>query len=430
MNGSVLDVAIGILVLFLVPSVMASAVVETIGGFLHRRQKHLWDSLDLLLGNTSAGRDPDLRIVHEIYKTPFVTGLVRPTDRRFFDPANPNSRTRAPRRGLGPMRLTAAARNRAAERSSTTNDEQRNRRFYGPAFIAPTEFANALLAVVRPGGEVESSLAALKSRATSGNATEVAIEGLRSPLDVLRTTSEQFEAHNLRAGIERIEAAGRTINVPDLRAAVDAIDTEVRRLTHGELTRAEVISAFRMLPTNLQTKLGAVLAEAGDSFVEVRTSVENWFDRNMTASSQWYRRQTRWFLFIAGFALACTLNIDAVQATATLYRDRDARSSLVAEAQQIFDAECIGTQPPPGPESATADQGDQRAKQELACLRDGVDGAIRLPIGWTDTNWHGTTKLSRPLGWLAVAAGVTLGAPFWFDLLGRALKFRSSKQAS
>ena len=78
-NVPVFDVAIGMFLLFFVASLLASAVVEAIGGFLHRRQKHLWDSLDLLLGNTSIADDVAVRrIVNDVYQQPFITGLVRP----------------------------------------------------------------------------------------------------------------------------------------------------------------------------------------------------------------------------------------------------------------------------------------------------------------------------------------------------------------
>ena len=67
MNGAILDVAIGMLLLFLVASLVASAIVEAIGGFLHRRSKHLWDTLDLLLGNTSSVDGGTQSIVERIY---------------------------------------------------------------------------------------------------------------------------------------------------------------------------------------------------------------------------------------------------------------------------------------------------------------------------------------------------------------------------
>ena len=48
----------------------------------------------------------------------------------------------------------------------------------------------------------------------------------------------------------------------------------------------------------------------------------------MATASAWYRKQTRWFLFLAGIVLAGALNVDAVHAATTLYRDDQARAAV------------------------------------------------------------------------------------------------------
>ena len=49
---------------------------------------------------------------------------------------------------------------------------------------------------------------------------------------------------------------------------------------------------------------------------------------------------------------------------------------------------------------------------------------MNLPIGWSDLNGSAGAWAMRILGWVLVAGAVTLGAPFWFDLLRRALAHR------
>lgn len=56
---------------------------------------------------------------------------------------------------------------------------------------------------------------------------------------------------------------------------------------------------------------------------------------------------------------------------------------------------------------------------------------IGIPIGWTDEQrsklFDGPVGvLSALIGWLVTAIAVTLGAPFWFDLLGKLVKLRGS----
>jgi hypothetical protein len=51
--------------------------------------------------------------------------------------------------------------------------------------------------------------------------------------------------------------------------------------------------------------------------------------------------------------------------------------------------------------------------------------ARSLPIGWATptrpSNWYGAVA-----GWFLTALAISLGAPFWFDLLGRVARLRST----
>ena len=59
-----------------------------------------------------------------------------------------------------------------------------------------------------------------------------------------------------------------------------------------------------------------------------------------------------------------------------------------------------------------------------------------FPVGWGDEDpfgirepvpdWTLGTWLAHLMGWILTAAAVSLGAPFWFDLLGRVAKLRGT----
>ena len=55
--------------------------------------------------------------------------------------------------------------------------------------------------------------------------------------------------------------------------------------------------------------------------------------------------------------------------------------------------------------------------------------SVAFPVGWQGVDTSFGDWVLRVLGWLFVATAVTLGAPFWFDLLGRALAKKHAKQA-
>ena len=50
----------------------------------------------------------------------------------------------------------------------------------------------------------------------------------------------------------------------------------------------------------------------------------------------------------------------------------------------------------------------------------------RFPIGWKELPAGLMEFLKTLLGWLITAAAVSLGAPFWFDLLGKVANLRGS----
>lgn len=453
------------LLLFFVASLLASAVVEAIGGFLHRRQKHLWDSLDLLLGNTSIADDVGVRrIVNDVYQQPFITGLVRPSDRPAFKPVNDGIR-----KANDPDLVANETKKLPLQVKTRATKLEQKRRRYGPTAIPAKEFANALLGALRPGGTLDNARSALSTLQTaSGIDTDVPLADVTAALDNLEAAGRELGALNIQSAIDNLKAAGARIPIAQFRSALQSIETELNRLTSGPLTKEELLAAIGALPDDLQTKLTSVLASAGNTAADIRTAIEEWFDRNMKAASGWYRKQTRWFLFIAGFAIAGVMNIDAVQAATTLYRDDDTRAAVLVVAEQVGDANCPAaatsttvasttvttttvtttaiapdSTPPADTTLSTVviDTGSAATTTTVAsgattpdqipdidCLREVVGDSIPLPIGWGDDNTQGGLPL-RIVGWFLVAIAVTVGAPFWFDLLRRALNIRRDQKA-
>jgi hypothetical protein len=67
---------------------------------------------------------------------------------------------------------------------------------------------------------------------------------------------------------------------------------------------------------------------------------------------------------------------------------------------------------------------------ETGPIKDAVEAisTVSLPIGWSEfpkrEQW-----LTMPLAWLITAFAVSLGAPFWFDLLNKFVNVRASGKA-
>jgi hypothetical protein len=141
--------------------------------------------------------------------------------------------------------------------------------------------------------------------------------------------------------------------------------------------------------------------------------------------------------FGIGLVVAIGLNVDTIALTTSLYRDKDARDATVAIAVQVTEKT----------DKETFDKclslSYQQRKEDASCaqlngLVDAVQGRNeflgRLPIGWplpetrtrsAESVW-GYLCLGAPriVGWLLTALALSLGAPFWFDLLNNLVNMR------
>jgi len=207
---------------------------------------------------------------------------------------------------------------------------------------------------------------------------------------------------------------------------------EVARDDAPEASRTPVVSASA-LPVSMEalrsalkrtpiggTQVGRALRtlaeQAGDDMNALRENVETWFNGAMDRVSGTYKRRTQWIIFTLGFILTVLLNVNTITIATRLSTDATLRSVVVAEA------EGFASRP-------DAHQPDfEKNKAELQ--------GLGLPLGWP----HGTNivapwnkdfrawpNLLLPLlGWLLTAAAISLGAPFWFDLLNKFMVIRAT----
>ena len=156
------------------------------------------------------------------------------------------------------------------------------------------------------------------------------------------------------------------------------------------------------------------LWEDADHNVELfREKVGHWYDDAMSRLSAWYKRRLRLILFGLGALLALGLNISLLSVSKTLWVDPVTREAVMAQAR--------AAQPATGTEST-----GQAASDLLSTYRDLTDK--RLPLGWRTgamprTPWGWIAAI---VGWLIVALGVSMGAPFWFDVLMKFSNLRLS----
>jgi len=134
--------------------------------------------------------------------------------------------------------------------------------------------------------------------------------------------------------------------------------------------------------------------------------IEQWYDETMDRVSGWYKRNVQLIIFILGFIIVVGLNVDTLAIITNLSNDTVLRSGFVSAVQ--------GSAASP-------------THADLPTLQKAFE-QIQLVIGWSSsslpTDW--SSWILKIVGLLATIFAVSLGAPFWFDLLNKFISFRSS----
>jgi hypothetical protein len=381
-NSDILEVAIGLVFVYLLMSLIATAAQEAVETWLKKRGLFLENGLremfghDTLPAQGAAGARPATGIaaqplLERFYKHPLIFSLFR------GDYRPPEQRTAA---AVKARKAKAAP---GAKAEATTVDKL-------PSYIPSSHFANAILGVaesyLKPGAGGE-------------------------PFSIDRLTM----------------AAWAVPNVP------------VRRML-----------------------LLALESGKGD-MEEVRKFLEGWFDGTMDRVSGWYRRRTQIFIFCGGLAVCVALNVNTIVIANALHQSTALRAAVSAAATDWAKTHSATVQPSAGEPSVPAKAPAPAAASAAApssatgsssapAVPSGSAGpaeqfkapvsqleALDLPIGWSEAAraqmaarltpgivGHFLGGMELLLGWLMTAFAITLGAPFWFDVLNTIMVVRST----
>ncbi len=251
-----------------------------------------------------------------------------------------------------------------------------------------------------------------------------------------------------------------------------------------------------------ESKLGKALLplidSAGNDVNQVRKNIENWFDSAMDRASGWYKRRAQFIIFTIGLLVAIAVNADSINIVKKLFNDKAVRDTVAAVAIEYAKANAdVSPTPAPSPTTspspaaspaamAPTDDGscwkessecsdqdpakDKEKKSSLACKVKQNECSARkcyeteckgdqnsprckaarskcqldslgLPLGWpgngdvttTWPGWHFSENGGwwwqfywHGIGWLITALAISLGAPFWFDMLNKIIVIRST----
>ncbi|MDW3191050.1 MAG: hypothetical protein R8G66_01760 [Cytophagales bacterium] len=160
--------------------------------------------------------------------------------------------------------------------------------------------------------------------------------------------------------------------------------------------------------------------EASKDITKFRSLIEEWFEQMNNRASGWYKRKVQLMLLFIGMFIAYWANLDSIELANRLAKDTDARDQLVAMALK----------------RATGSTDTAAINKAYVAAQDSLTSDINnahkmLGSGWPEDmdsfcKWCHIKKANRGLGYFLTALAISLGAPFWFDLLNKLVRLRSS----
>ena len=153
----------------------------------------------------------------------------------------------------------------------------------------------------------------------------------------------------------------------------------------------------------LKDILGALIDDGKDAANALKDRLAGWFDEGMSRVAGWYKRQAKVIIFVIAGTVTVATNASSIHMAEELWRNDALRTEIAAQAQ------------------VAAQVGDVSGLKAA-----NMESLKAFPIGWSycPSGWFGW--LSTLLGWIITTAAISLGAPFWFDLLGKVANLRGS----
>jgi len=180
------------------------------------------------------------------------------------------------------------------------------------------------------------------------------------------------------------------------------------------------------------------LNEASGDLLNFKKRVGKWFDETQQRLMGAYKKSLQLWIFIIATILVGLTNADTIQISSYLYRNPETRNALAAQFDSFRqDSAMIASIS--SNNIAKVDSITGMSQEELANhiessysrLKelDNEINKVGIPLGWEKEEikaLKGWNILKKIGGLLLTIFAVSLGAPFWFDVLNKLATLRSS----
>ncbi len=177
---------------------------------------------------------------------------------------------------------------------------------------------------------------------------------------------------------------------------------------------------------DLRRVLRQFLQDAEYELDAFKERVRKWYNDVMDRASGWYKRHTQKILVAIGMGIAVIFNADTIAIYERLESDPESLQQILELAETYAGAE----KESPIPVATEEETVQQQMDKVRSLINNEINHAASpLGLGWDEANVEGLTAWgwsAKVLGWIVTAFAITLGAPFWFDLLNRLVHLRNA----
>jgi hypothetical protein len=376
-NSGILDTLIGVVMIFLLLSLICTMVNELIALWLKKRAKELEKGIGKLLTSP--------QLLDKFYTHPLIKGLC-PDERK---PSYIPSRTFAlalmdiVRRHSFDGTVTAAIQ-AVADKEKARFSAQASFDAADTAFKEAEKVRKAAEAAATSAGAADL-LAASKAAENAANQEAATIAAkmdaqikLKAAEDakkeaedyLIRVTADAKVAKDAETSAQLAETAAKE-NPKD--AALQTVAADARKKANEAAdnlapSASSLLTGARdkiagvqsdVVPPELKAALLALMDNAGTNLNKAQANLEQWFDDSMDRVSGVYKRKSQVFIVIIAVLVTLLANADTLQIANSLSHDKAVRDSLVAAAPQLAKkAEPTPTAAPTPPPPGTGTSGE------------------------------------------------------------------------
>jgi len=203
----------------------------------------------------------------------------------------------------------------------------------------------------------------------------------------------------------------------------------------------EKIKNSELLPEEFKRTLLQSISESKGDLKRFKNDFGNWFDQAMVRISGTYKKHSQKALVLISFVIVVAFNADTISLSKYFHDNPIQRKAMVDEIDRMVEDGKLENL------YQTIELGSDTSLNEDATPMDSLKSEIRafhdlnaslksydLPLGWQPvvkvsgkvkppTLWWILSKLS---GLLLTTLAVSIGAPFWYDVLNKLVNLRSS----